>query len=481
MSIAEKILKPSVAGLFYPAQADELKSMLDSLFLKAKEEQSTRISSIYKAMVIPHAGYRYSGLTAAHAYKFFQPARFKKVIVLGPAHKKSLEGLAVYPQNGYETPFGISPRQDIPKSTGIIFSKDPFEGEHSVEAHLPFIQYRLLENKISLDDYPVTLMVYGNISPKKLAKKIEHIYDDETFLVLSSDLSHFHDIETANKKDEESIEAILSHNPDNVLKAEACGRNGISAFLYTQQSRLLEPEFIHYSNSASVSGDDSRVVGYSSIGYKDSISKARSVSDVIQLYVKSDRNQSLNEDCKKELLKATRFCIKGYLKTKNIPDFSQLVHKYPFLNEDGATFVTLTSNGNLRGCIGNLISNRPLLQDLMTNAVKAACEDPRFRPVNIVELNDLKIEISILNPPQFLRCKSEFDLLNKIQPNEHGLIVQQGNKRATFLPQVWEKIPKKTDFLSQLCKKAGLKPDAWRIPRERIQLFTYTVTSFEEE
>lgn len=476
-----EIMQPGVAGKFYPETKEELQASLKALFEKAREEQGTATSSFYRAMVAPHAGYVYSGLTAAHAYKFFHPARFKKVIVLGPAHKHSFEGVAVYPQKGYSTPLGYSPRQEVDPHLGILLSEEPFTGEHSVETQLPFIQYRLLEDKLNLEDYPVTLMVYGNINPSKLAKKIEALLDDDTFLILSSDLSHYHNLETAKEKDEEAIQAILNNNPLEVAKVEACGRHGISAFLETNSSRRLLPEFIHYSNSASFSGNESSVVGYCAVGYAEAVVRnVLSDNNIVQLTLTSNLQDSIDRECQKEIFTTIRQSIKGFLEDKKIPDFTGVEKKYPYLNQDGATFVTLTLNGNLRGCIGSLHPFRPLFQDLVINGIKAATEDVRFKPLSLGELDDIKIEVSVLNTPQFIRCKNEFDLLNKIEPHKHGLILQQGNKRATFLPQVWEKFTKKTDFLAQLCKKAGLKPDAWRIPKERVQIFSYTVFSFSE-
>lgn len=483
MNTASQIKQAGVAGTFYPSDRDELKTLLQTFFEQARQEQTSKITTHFKAMVIPHAGYKYSGLTAAHAYKFFNPAKFNKVIVLGPSHKKPFEGLAVHPQISYETPLGLSPRQEIDPHAGITLSEEVFEGEHSVEVHLPFIQYRLLEEHIDLEKYPITLLLYGNISPSKLAKKLEHLIDDKTFVVLSSDLSHYHDIETAKMKDEQAIEAILSGNPKDVLNIEACGRHGISAFLQTKFSRSYKPEFIHYSNSASSSGDNSRVVGYCAIAFAETqFQNYKRSDDIMELNVFADPKKVLNDDCKAEIFSCLRASLEEFLTNKTIPDFTHLSNKYPFLNEEAASFVTfnLASTGHLRGCIGSLTPHRSLLQDIVVNAIRAATEDTRFKPLTVSELADVKIEISILETPKFLRCKSEFDLLNQIEPRKHGVIVQQGNKRATFLPQVWEKFHKKTDFMAQLCKKAGLKEDAWRIAKEKVQIFLYEVSSFHE-
>jgi MEMO1 family protein len=484
MNTALKAMQPNVAGSFYPASKTELQELLKNLFNTAREQQKILNPSQtkFKVLIAPHAGYQYSGLTAAHAYKFFNPKNFKKAIIIGPAHRKYCEGLVAHTVTHYETPLGISPRQEVSQHEGIIFNDEAFAGEHSVEAHLPFIQYRLQEEGVELADFPVTLLLYGDIAPVKLAKKLEHLIDEQTLLVLSSDLSHYHNLQTCQTTDELTIEAILSNNAGKVAHTEACGRNGICAYLMTNFSRKLEPAFIHYSHSALHSHDENRVVGYVSIGYQLAGTPRQSLTDVIELHVKPVWPKSLNMQFKHDVLSFLRNSLKNFLHDKTTPELSQIATKYSQLNEDTASFVTLlTKEGHLRGCIGSLIANRPLHQDLVINAIKAACEDPRFEPVLENELENLKIEVSILATPKFLRCRSEFELLNLIEPHKHGVIVQQKNKRATFLPQVWEKFNNKVDFMNALCKKADLKPEAWRNPKERLQIFVYETVTFCEE
>jgi AmmeMemoRadiSam system protein B/AmmeMemoRadiSam system protein A len=480
MTIVEKTLKSQVAGGFYPSNKEDLENLLKELFSKARNEQQGKLNSVFKAMVIPHAGYIYSGLTAAHAYKYFTPKKFKKVFVLGPAHKHNFDGVAVYPQSSYETPLGISPRAEIDSSLGFHFDQEPFKGEHSVETHLPFIQYRLSEENIRLENYPITLLVYGNISPQKLAKKLDNLLDEESFLILSSDLSHFNDLETCISKDELSIQSFLEGNPDKASTADACGKMGVAAFLSTNFSRSLEGEFIHYSNSASVNGDRNRVVGYCAIGYSENLAKEPFSKDVVQLQLTPQWKNIITTEMQNDLLMTIRSSIKEFLEEKKVSDLSLMAGKYYQLNQDAATFVTLTKHDKLRGCIGSLQPHRSLLLDSVTNGIKAATEDPRFEALNINELKDIKIEVSILGTPSFLRCTSEFDLLSKIIPFQHGVIIQQGNKRATFLPQVWGQFNSKVEFLNQLCRKASIKEDAWRIPSEKIQVFVYEVFSFKE-
>ncbi|MDY6876824.1 MAG: AmmeMemoRadiSam system protein A [Chloroflexota bacterium] len=149
------------------------------------------------------------------------------------------------------------------------------------------------------------------------------------------------------------------------------------------------------------------------------------------------------------------------------------------LTSDGACFVTLTKHGQLRGCIGSLEARRPLALDVRENGLGAAFHDPRFPPVHPRELDDLHIEISALSTPQPLSYDGPDDLIAKLRPGVDGVVIKQGWKRATFLPQVWEKIPDPHQFLQHLCLKAFLPDDAYRYPN--LEVYTYQVEKFEEE
>ncbi len=151
----------------------------------------------------------------------------------------------------------------------------------------------------------------------------------------------------------------------------------------------------------------------------------------------------------------------------------------PALRAEGASFVTLTIDGDLRGCIGALEPYQPLAADVREHAVAAALEDPRFPPVSRDELDRIKIEISRLTLPKRLEYTDAADLLSKLQPNVDGVIVRDGFRRATFLPQVWEKIPDKVDFMENLCYKMGEEPDVWR--HKHLEVLTYQVEEFQEE
>jgi len=149
----------------------------------------------------------------------------------------------------------------------------------------------------------------------------------------------------------------------------------------------------------------------------------------------------------------------------------------PWLHEPGATFVTLTQRGDLRGCIGSLQAHRPLLEDVQTNAVAAASQDPRFTPLTVAELGHTRVEVSLLSPSEPLVFTSEQEALALLRPNVDGVIFEYGYYRSTFLPQVWEQLPDPEIFLAHLKNKAGLSPQFWS---DQVRLSRYTVEKWKE-
>jgi len=180
---------------------------------------------------------------------------------------------------------------------------------------------------------------------------------------------------------------------------------------------------------------------------------------------------------KKLLLQIAHDAIESSF-THNDVDRAKLLRENPELKEDGAVFVTLRKNGRLRGCIGSLIAHRPLLDDLIYNAKAAAFNDPRFKPLSLSELNNIEIEISLLSVPKKIEYKDKEDLKKKIRPNIDGVILQLGNYKATFLPQVWEEIPDFDLFFDHLCQKAGLKAEGCLDRHPTI--YTYQVEKIEQ-
>jgi AmmeMemoRadiSam system protein A len=186
---------------------------------------------------------------------------------------------------------------------------------------------------------------------------------------------------------------------------------------------------------------------------------------------------SLTQEEKQILLRLARQSMEHAVKEGKLPKFD-LTSMPPRLRENGASFVTLTINNNLRGCIGALEAYQPLAEDVREHAVAAALEDPRFPPVGSDELNRISIEVSRLTAPLKLEYSSAEDLLAKLRPHVDGVILRDGFHRATFLPQVWEKIPDPAAFLDQLCYKMGAEAGAWR--RKHLDIQIYQVEEFQE-
>ncbi|MDQ2693345.1 MAG: AmmeMemoRadiSam system protein A [Chloroflexota bacterium] len=188
-------------------------------------------------------------------------------------------------------------------------------------------------------------------------------------------------------------------------------------------------------------------------------------------------NDRLSPDEQKSLLHLAREALERGVRGETLHplDTSSLA---PRLQEAGATFITLTRDGELRGCIGTLEPYQPLAEDVREHTVAAALEDPRFPPVRESELDRIQIEVSRLTRPVPLEYRDADDLLSKLRPHVDGVILRDGSRRSTFLPQVWEKIPEPAEFLENLCYKMGADPHLWR--KKHLEVLVYQVEEFHE-
>ena len=186
----------------------------------------------------------------------------------------------------------------------------------------------------------------------------------------------------------------------------------------------------------------------------------------------------LDEEEGRELLKAARETIEDAFKEQK-PGPGRETAFSPKFSERGGTFVTLTIDGRLRGCIGHIVPQETIMEGVKVNAIQAAFHDPRFPSLSRKELDRVKIEVSILTEPKPLPYSDAGDLKSKLRPGVDGVIIKKGYHQATFLPQVWEQLPDREDFLTHLCLKAGLDGEAWK--HEKLEVSTYRVQAFEEE
>jgi len=233
-----------------------------------------------------------------------------------------------------------------------------------------------------------------------------------------------------------------------------------TALMYAKIRGINHVEVLMHANSGDTSGDKSRVVGYSSVIFYNSLLSAGDPP--------GEGIDALSLAEKKELLSIARNSIESFVKTGKAPDAKSADAR---LNQIEGAFVTITKHGALRGCIGNIIGQEPLVQTVRDMAVAASSRDPRFPPLTVAELKNIDIEISVLSQPRRVKDASE------IQLGKHGVIVSQNGHQGVFLPQVAQETGwSKEEFLSELCsQKAGLPPDAWKDPSTALYVFTADV------
>lgn len=249
---------PAVAGLFYPSSPNELRVVVDQ-YLAAVPASG----NVPKAVIAPHAGYIYSGPIAASVYARVKPARdiIRKVVLLGPAHRVDIRGLAFADVDSFETPLGTIPidRDSVEKIRTLqqVQKSDVAHAqEHSLEVHLPFLQRVLSE-------FTLVPLAVGRASPEEVGEVLERIWGGpETLIVISSDLSHYHDYDTARQLDQATSRAIETLNPDPIGYEQACGRNPINGLLKIARSKGMHAHTVDLRNSGDTAGPRDRVVGY---------------------------------------------------------------------------------------------------------------------------------------------------------------------------------------------------------------------------
>jgi AmmeMemoRadiSam system protein B/AmmeMemoRadiSam system protein A len=440
-----------------------------------EQAPSAKIQNL-RALIVPHAGYRFSGATAAAAYKLVVGHDFQNVIVMGPSHYAAFKGAALPDAQYYRTPLGnvtiapgaaelgkhppfcVNPPCDVrgpswsPRPRG---SETPFTYEHSVEVQLPFLQK-------TLPGVPVIPVVIGQADPESMAKVLESRLDDRTLLIASSDLSHFHSYSEALKLDHSCVEAICNLDVSRMGKEEACGKLPILTLMGIAKQKGWKTKLLDARNSGDIGAGKDSVVGYAAIAfYEDAKPTAQ--------YTSSERNFLL-ELARKTIASVSRG---GPMPDPKAPDPAGK------LSEVRACFVTLMKDGQLRGCIGQIYPQEPLLQAVVHNARAAALQDSRFPQVTAEEVPRLEIEISVLTVPSPLAFNSPEELLAKLKPHRDGVVLRSGFRQATYLPSVWEQLPDKVKFLTQLSQKAGGPGNMWKQPG--VEVLIYHVEAFTDK
>lgn len=454
------------AGRFYPAEAHRLRDDIDRLVARCGPARPDLPDPLrLRALILPHAGIVYSGWTAAHGGWVVKTGRFDKVILAGPDHRVGFTGGAISDVDGYQTPLGgvpLHPDADDLRGTDLFRAVPASDRqEHSLEVVLPFLQY-------FMGDFSLVPVVMGPADPAVYARALDPVVDARTLMVVSSDLSHFLSYDEAVAKDRKTIGAIIDLDGPRLAAMEnaACGKLPILTLIELARRRAWQPVLLHASNSGDTAGDRRRVVGYATIAFYE-------IPDVQGETSMTD----LSESQGRLLVQLARAAI-GQALGKTVPGPSEKIFDAPPFQARQGTFVTLTLDGRLRGCIGNIVPTGTVVAGVRRNAVNAAFHDPRFSPLKADELDAVDIEVSILTPPSPLIYAGADDLIRRLRPNVDGVVIRQGTRSATFLPQVWDQLPQPETFLRHLCQKAGLGADAWQ--SGRLDVETYQVRHFEE-
>lgn len=454
--------KAVFAGLFYPADKAQLQAVVEGYLTETAGTRGVPSDRLL-GIIVPHAGYDYSGRIAAYGYNLLKGRAYRTVILIGASHQAAFTGAVVYPSGKWETPLGSVPIDD---DLARFLARGPeplhldtnvFQQEHSLEVQLPFLQSVLGSFRI----LPVLMGQMDTKGMKRLADLLVRAVNrdpDGTVIVVSTDMSHFHRYAEAVEMDRASMKTIGAMKIEELVAGiekgtyELCGAPAVIPSLMAARKLGGEPAILAYGTSADRTNDRTRVVGYFSA----------------VLTVPGDRSD-LNESQKQELLLFARKTIEASVDGRPLPSFDP---RDKVLREKRGLFVTVRKKGELRGCIGYIEGVKPLVTALSDMAVAASSRDPRFPPVRKDEVKDLRIEISVLSP---LKPVSD---LSAIDVGRHGLVVVQGGRSGLLLPQVavengWNR----DEFLSQACRKSGLSPRCWKEKETEIFLFSAQIFS----
>jgi len=466
----KNVLDSPLAGSWYPENAGELKAQFADYLSKVKEKKLNEVI----ALILPHAGYRYSGQTAAYGIKEISGKNYSRIIVIGPTHHVRMNNQVSVPSvTHYRTPLG-----EVPLDTEFIaaFKKNPFvisapeahRKEHSVQIEVPLLQYALKDFRLA----PIVVGQLDDSTVKKVAAALLELLDDKTLVVASSDFTHYgnrfdympfgNNFTTQGrikKLDAGAIEQIIKKDEtgftDYVDKTGAtiCGRDDIRILL----AMLPPPASVHllnYATSGEMMNTPADSVSYAAIAITGKWEKI--ITEAPEQV--NPTGQTLNNSDQQALLKTARSAIAFYFKNRKVPTMKDLkIAISPNMEKIMGAFVTLHEKDELRGCIGEIQPQRPIYQAVIAQALNAAFNDYRFPQLQAEELPEIEIEISALTPSK--PVKSWRDIVI----GRDGIILEKNGQSAVFLPQVateqgWT-LP---ETLSYLSRKAGLAPDDWK-------------------
>lgn len=480
---AKKVFNSPLAGMWYDANASRLKSEIDGYLAGADPAPLEQM----QALVLPHAGYRYSGGVAAFGIRKIAGAAYTRVIVMGPSHRVRMHNAAhVSDATHIVTPLGEVPLDvdacaELRKHPEFRSVRGVDETEHSVQIQLPLLQAALSGFKL----VPIVVGDADAATLQTMAKVLLGITDSRTLVVASSDFTHYganygyvpfeeNVFVNLEKLDMGAWEKIKDKDVNGFNRyvdetgATICGRHPISILL-AMLPEASRAHLLKYDTSGRMTDDPDMSVSYLSLAFTGTWPENKAA------FVNSGpAGTALSEEDKAQLLKLARGMLETYVKTGKTASAEALgVTITPGMRQVMGTFVTLTLDGQLRGCIGEIFPRRPLYEAVMERAVDAGINDPRFRSVTEKELPMLHYEISALTPPVPVASYQDIVL------GRHGMVIQKQGRSAVFLPQVApEQHWTLEETLTHLSLKAGLSQDAWK---EGASWTVFEAIVFEEE
>jgi AmmeMemoRadiSam system protein B/AmmeMemoRadiSam system protein A len=472
---APKVRAAGVAGGFYPADPKELTQMIDGLLAHNAVPQ---VPGPLVALICPHAGYMFTGPVAAACFAQLKGRKYTRVVVIAPSHFENFHFSSIYDGDAYATPLGNVPvdqdfRAKLAKLSSTIKISDRGHlkvgenAEHALEVQLPWLQrtlgdFKLVPIIMGDQDYGLERALGRALAKALLAEAPEA--RAQTLILVSSDLSHYHPYDYANKIDHQTLQAIedwdylsLSRNfamwQRGIQTWEACGGGPIVAGMSATHAQILK-----YANSGDATGDKTRVVGYGAVAItRESAAGAKKSAEF-----------SLAGSEKNDLMRIARASVETAVRDRKI--YLVGATSSPRLEEARGAFVTLKEHGELRGCIGYITPMKSLAETVRDVASYAALEDSRFTPVTAQELPLLEYEISVMSP-----LRRVLDI-KEIKVGKHGLIMKQGDIEGVLLPQVpVEEHWSRDTFIEETCLKAGLPRQAWKDDDTDIFMFTALV------
>ncbi len=479
---AGNVKEPNVAGAFYPKDARELVS---AVRLYLDNAQGVKMEGRPAVLIVPHAGYVYSGPVAAYGFKAVEGKTYDTVVIMGPSHYFPFHGASAYAQGNFRTPLGLleidaaAASALLASGKGLIVDEESyFDQEHSIEVELPFLQSVL---KPGFKILPVLVGDMNYDECLKLASLLAGLSAGRNMLVVvSTDLSHYKTYREAEDYDARTAAFLKDFDTKGLWDAVAytgwnvCGiRPLVAGVEYARQIGAKEFSILKQANSGDTAGGRDRVVGYLSAVLDIPRSEPGVEAQGVSATQNDIGDSMLTQADKKRLLEIARETIAAHVAGKPLPVFHE---SSPGLNLKRGCFVTLRENGNLRGCIGSFSSDEPLYRSVQSMAVASSSQDYRFSPVRPQELKDITIEISVLSDPALI------DDWRKVRLGTDGVIVRRGYSSGVFLPQVATETGWNLEtFLGELCsQKAGLPSDCYKDPGTKIYTFQAEVFSEEE-